>query len=132
MEICLLECVSGLKDMPMFQVFWNGKEEALKKCKKLIQRMIDENFPEDQNGFCFIDVLETKDLNEKETIKYKNTEFWEDHDLMERFNELHRFIFWKPTEKQVGQLKEILVQEELPKEVSFKGPNNRNRVILKR
>ena len=50
MKLYLVENLTGLEGIPMFQVFWDDKEAAGKEVRGLLESLIEKNFPEDKNG----------------------------------------------------------------------------------
>ena len=129
MKLYLVENLTGLEGIPMFQVFWDDKEAAEKEVRGLLESLIEKNFPEDKNGQCFVEIMESWEFDETDIKRYKETNaFWNDEEKMQAFEELGYFLFWKPTDEQIQKLKELLKESELPREIALKGPNNRTRI----
>lgn len=129
MKLYLVENLTGLEGIPMFQVFWDDKEAAEKEVRGLLESLIEKNFPEDKNGQCFVEIMESWEFDETDIKRYKETNaFWNDKEMMQAFEKLGYFLFWKPTDEQIQKLKELLKESELPREIALKGPNNRTRI----
>lgn len=129
MKLYLVENLTGLEGIPMFQVFWDDKEAAEKEVKGLLESLIEKNFPEDKNGQCFVEIMESWEFDETDVKIYKETNaFWNDEEMMQTFKELGYFLFWKPTDEQIQKLKDLLKEDKLPREIALKGPNNRTRI----